>query len=59
MRPHLDYVDIIFDKACNNLFQQRLEFLQYKESLEQTAAIKGTSTEQLYQEPGLEYLENR
>ena len=59
MRPHLDYVDIIFDKACNNLFQQRLEFLQYKGSLEQTAAIKGTSTEQLYQEPGLESLENR
>ena len=58
MRPHLDYDDVIFDKAYNNSFQQRLESLQYKPSLGMTGAIKG-STEKLYQELGLESLQNR
>ena len=55
VRPHLDYGDVIFDKVYNNSFQQRLESLQYQASL----AIKGRSTEKLYQELELESLQNR
>ena len=39
--PHLDYGVVIFDKAYNNCFQQRLEFLQFKASLAKTGANKG------------------
>ena len=53
VRPDLYYGDVIFDKAYNNSSQQRLESLQYKVSLAITGAIKGTSTEKLYQELGL------
>ena len=59
MRTHLDYGDVIFDKAYNNSFQQRLESLQYKASLAITGAIKGSSTDRLYQELGLESLQNK
>ena len=59
MSPHLDYGDIIFDKAYKNSFQQTLESLKYKASLAITGAIKGSSTERLYQELGLESLQNR
>ena len=58
-RPHLDYGDVIFDKAYNNSFQQRLASLQYKGSLAVTGAFKGSSTEKLYQLLGLESLQNR
>ena len=61
IRPHLDYGDIIFDygdiifdKAYNNSFQQRLESPKYKVSFAIAGAIKGSSTEKLYQELGLE-----
>ena len=53
VRPHLDYGDVIFDKAYNNYFQQTLESLQYKTSLAITGDIKGSFTERLYQELGL------
>ena len=59
MRPHLDYGDVIFDKAYNNSFQQTLESLQYKASLAITGAINSSSTERLYQELGLQSLHNR
>ena len=55
----LDYGDAMFDKAYNNSFQQRLESFQYKASLVITDAIKSSSTEKLYQELELEYLQNR
>ena len=58
VRPHLDYGDVIFDKAYNNSFQQRLESFQYKAWLTMSSAIKGPSTEKLYQELGLESLQN-
>ena len=48
MRPHLDYGDVIFDKACNNSFQQRLESLKYNRSLAITGAVLGSSSEMLY-----------
>ena len=52
------YSDVIFDKAHNNSFQQRLESLQWKTSLAITGAIKGSSTKKLYQKLGLESLQN-
>ena len=59
MKPDLDYDDVIFDKASNNSFQKRLESLPYKASLAIAGAIKGFSTEKLYQELALESLQNR
>ena len=59
VRPHLDCSDAIFDQACNNSFQQRLESLQQTASSVITGAIKGSSTEKLYLELGLESLQNR
>ena len=48
VRPHLDYVDLTFDKTCNNSFQQRLESLEYKASLAITGAIKGSCTKEAW-----------
>ena len=59
MRPRLDYGDIIFDKASNNSFQQRLQSLHYKASLAIAGTIKGSSNEKLYRRLGLESLQNR
>ena len=60
VRLHLHYGDVILDKAYNNCFQQRLESLQYKASiLAITGVIKSSSTDKVYQELGLEYLQNR
>ena len=59
IRPHLDYGDIIYDQAYNVSFHQKLEFIQYNSALAITGVIKGTSTEKLYSELGLETLEKR
>ena len=58
-RPRLDYRDVIYDQACNVSFYQKLESLQYNSALAITGAIRGMSTEKLYNEPGLETLEKR
>ena len=54
IRPHLDYGDIIYEKAYNALFHQKLELLQYNAYLAIAGAIRGTSREELYEELGLE-----
>ena len=59
IRPHLDYVDVIFDQAFDNSFHQRLESLQYNAALAITETIRGTSRESLYQELGFESLQSR
>ena len=59
IRPHLDYGDVIYDKACNASFHQKLEYIQYNSALAITGAIRGTSTEKLYNELGLETLQKR
>ena len=56
IRPHLDYGNIIYDKAYNASFHQKLELLQYNACLAITGAIRGTSREKLYEELGLESL---
>ena len=57
--PHLDYRDIIHDESSNISFHKRLESLQYNTALALTGAIRGTLKEKLYNELGLESLQNR
>ena len=59
MRPHLDYGDVVYDQPSNDAFSNKLETVQYNAALAITRAIKGTSCEKLYQELGLEYLQQR
>ena len=40
IRPHLDYGDIIYDKAFNESFHAKLESLQYNTKPAITAAIR-------------------
>ena len=54
VRPHLDSSDIVYDEAYNVFFYQKLELSQYNACLVISRAIRGTSTEKLYQELGLE-----
>ena len=58
-RPHLDYVDIIYDQTFNESFHQRIKYIQYNAAIAITGAIRGTSSEKLYQELGLESLRSR
>ena len=44
---------------CNESFHQRIESIQYKAAIAITDAIRGTSSEKLYQELGLESLRSR
>ena len=55
IRPHLDYADIIYDKANNASFKN----VQYRACIAITGAIQGTSRERLYRELGLESLTDR
>ena len=57
IRPHLDYGDIIYNQAYNVSFHQKLESIQYNSALAITSSIRGTPTEKLYNELGLETLE--
>ena len=59
VRPHLDYGDIIYDQAHNASLHQKLGSHQNNASLAITGAIRGSSREKLYQEPGFESLQQR
>ena len=59
IRPHFDYVDVIYDKSYNDSFHAKLESYQYKAALAMTGAIKRSSTEKLHQELGIEHLRSR
>ena len=59
VRPHLDYGDVIYDQGYNNTFHQKMEPIQYNAALAITGAIRGSSREKLYQELGLESLQQR
>ena len=50
IRTQLDFADVIYDQACNPSFHEKLESIQYNACLAITAAIRGTSSEKLYQE---------
>ena len=55
-RPHLDYGDIIYDQTFNESFHQRIESIKHNAAVAITGVIRGTSSEKLYQELGLESL---
>ena len=59
LRPHLDYGGVIYDRAFNEYFQNKLEFVQYNAALTITGAIRGSSREKLYQKLGLKSLKSR
>ena len=59
IRPHLDYSDIIFDQSYNASFHQKLESFQYNATLAITGAIRDTFQENLFNELGLQPLQNR
>ena len=58
-RPHLGYGDLVYDRASNKLFYQSLESLQYSPVISITGAIRGKSSENHFQETGLETLKSR
>ena len=45
-----------YDQAYNSAFHDKLESIQYNACLAITGAIRGTSTEKIYQELGLKSL---
>ena len=59
IRPHLDYWYIIYDKKFNESFHAKLESLQNNATLAITGAIRGSSTEKMCEELGLESLKSR
>ena len=59
LRPHLDYGDVIYDRAFNESFQNKVESVQYNATLTITGAIRGSSRQKLYQELSLESLKSR
>ena len=59
IRPDLDYSDVVYDQSSNDAFSNKLETVQYNAALAITGAIKDISREKLYQELGLEYLQQR
>ena len=56
---YLNYGDILYDKAFNAFFHQKLESIQYNACLAITGAIRGSSKEKIYQELRLESLQHR
>ena len=56
IRLHLDYGDTTYDQAYNDSFHQKLDSVQYNATLAITGAIRGTSSEKLFEELGLESL---
>ena len=53
IRPHVGYGDV------NESFHAKLESLQYNATLAITGAIRGSSTEEIYEELGLEPSKSR
>ena len=58
-RANLYYGDIIYDLTFNESFHQRIESIQYNAAIAITGAVRGTSSEKLYQEFYLESLRSR
>ena len=56
---NLDYEDVIYDQPNNSTLLDKIEFVQYNAVWAVTGAIREASREKLYQELGLESLQNR
>ena len=59
MRSWVHYADIVHDEGYNSAFHDKLKSIQYNAYLAITGAIRGISTEKLYQDLGLESLKSR
>ena len=59
IRRQLDFADVIYDQACNSAFHEKLESIQYNACLAIAGAIRGTPSEKLYEELGLESIKSR
>ena len=49
IRSHLDYGDILYDRALNRLPKEKLESFQYTACLALTETIRSTPIEKIYQ----------
>ena len=59
IRPHLDYDNIVYDRAFNELFDTNLKSVEYNAAIAITGTIRGISSEKLFEELGLESLKSR
>ena len=59
IQTHLDYGDIVYDRAFNESFHENFESTQNNAAIAITGAIRGTSSDTLFQELGLESLKSR
>ena len=59
IRSQLDFAGVIYVQTYNSSFHEKLGSLQYNACLVITGAIRGKSSEKLYQELGLESLKSR
>ena len=59
IRPHLDYGDIVYDRAFSESFYKNIESVQDNAAMAITGAIRGTSSEKTFQEVGLESLKSK
>ena len=50
IRSHLDYGDVIYDRAFKELFYQRLESIQHNATMAITRIITDSSSKKLFQE---------
>ena len=57
--PHLDYGDIDYGRHIYESFHKNLESIRYNAAIARTGARRGTSSEKLFQELGLESLKSR
>ena len=55
VKPHLDYGDIIYNKAFIRTFQKKIEYIQYNAACAIAATKRGTSREKIYSELGLDF----
>ena len=59
IRSHLGYADVVYGQSYKSSFREKLESIQYNAALALTGAVRGSSSEKIYQELGLEYLKKR
>ena len=59
IQSHFDYADVVYDQSYKSSLHEKLELIQYNVALSVTVAIRGSSSEKLYQELVLESLQSR
>ena len=59
IRPHVNYGDVICDRAFNESFHQRLESIHYNAAIAIAGAIRGTSSVKLFQDQRMQTLKSR